>query len=76
MLHTSLSTASSDWDVWVPIIQMAINNTYHSTLWDIPRFIFYGETKRLPYKVLDQLDYVKLAIRKKQEIHTPASRKR
>lgn len=54
MLQTSLASYTSGWDVWVPIIQMAINNTFHSTLGDIPHFIIYGVSRRLPYELLEQ----------------------
>jgi len=76
MLRTSLASSTSCWDVWVPIIQMAINSTFHSSLGDIPHFIIYGEDRRLPYDLLEQRllpvyddNYVKLAMRKKQEIY-------
>ncbi|ROT67416.1 hypothetical protein C7M84_014497 [Penaeus vannamei] len=36
MLRTSLASSGSEWDLWIPIIQMAINNTFHSTLGDTP----------------------------------------
>ncbi|XP_037774531.1 uncharacterized protein LOC119571186 [Penaeus monodon] len=52
MLQTSLASSTSCWDVWVPIIQMAINSTYHSSLGDTPHFIIYGEDR--PYDLLEQ----------------------
>ncbi|XP_042873506.1 uncharacterized protein LOC122254087 [Penaeus japonicus] len=54
MLRATLNTHSLDWDEWIPIIQMAINSTYHSTLGDIPHFILYGEDRRLPYELIEQ----------------------
>ncbi|ROT79767.1 hypothetical protein C7M84_001508 [Penaeus vannamei] len=45
MLRTSLASSGSEWDLWIPIIQMAINNTFHSTLGDTPHFVVYGEDR-------------------------------
>jgi len=81
MLRTSLASSGSEWDLWIPIIQMAINNTFHSTLGDTPHFVVYGEDRRLPYELLDQSprptytdDYASRIIRKKQEIYCIAKR--
>ncbi|ROT76218.1 hypothetical protein C7M84_005203 [Penaeus vannamei] len=81
MLRTSLASSGSEWDLWIPIIQMAINNTFHSTLGDTPHFVVYGEDRRLPYELLDQSprptytdDYASRVIRKKQEIYNIARR--
>ncbi|ROT71890.1 hypothetical protein C7M84_009774 [Penaeus vannamei] len=81
MLRTSLASSGSEWDLWIPIIQMAINNTFHSTLGDTPHFVVYGEDRRLPYELLDQSprptytdDYASRIIRKKQEIYCIARR--
>lgn len=52
---------------------MAIKSTYHSTLGDIPHFTVNGEDRRLFYELSEKPapvyndDYVKLAIKKKQE---------
>lgn len=54
MLRTSLVSGDIDWDIWLPIVQCAINNTYHNTLGDIPHCIGYGEDRRLPYELIEQ----------------------
>ncbi|ROT62773.1 hypothetical protein C7M84_019356 [Penaeus vannamei] len=79
MLRASLVSSGSEWDQWTPIIQMAINSTFHSTLGHTPHFVVYGEDKRLPYELLEQNprpaytdDYVRRAVRKKQEIYRTA----
>ena len=80
MLRVLLSQNDLEWDYWVPTIQAAINNYFHSSLGDIPHFILYGEDRRLPYELLEQHptpvygdgDYVRLAIARKQEAYRAA----
>jgi len=82
LMRTMITDHDDDWDLYLPIVQSAINCNYHSSLGDIPHFLLFGTDKRLPYELLDAKpdpnyddNYAKTLLIRQQKAFTLAKEK-
>ncbi|XP_037787480.1 uncharacterized protein LOC119583040 [Penaeus monodon] len=82
LMRTMITDHDDEWDLYLPIVQSAINCNYHSSLGDIPHFLLFGMDKRLPYELLDAKpdpnyddNYAKTLLIRQQKAFTLAKEK-
>ena len=55
VLRVLVSPSQDDWDLWLPIVEFAINNSYNETTGNTPFFLNYGRHPQTPQSRLTQL---------------------
>jgi hypothetical protein len=48
MLRHYVRADQTDWDLWLPMVEFAINNSWHSSINNTPFFLNYGRHPRSP----------------------------
>jgi hypothetical protein len=48
MLRHYVCADQTDWDFWLPMVEFAINNSWHSSIINTPYFLNYGRHPRSP----------------------------
>ena len=53
LLKTLVTPTDVDWDKYIDLVQMVINNSVNSSTGETPHYILYGYDKRLPFSLCD-----------------------
>ena len=76
VLRKIISANQRDWDVVLPLVQIALNTSFHSSVGDNPHFLVYLNDKKLPFEIWSENvsyscvnDYVVAMLNRRQHIY-------